>query len=337
MATRTFSGTYKRLLFDPSTDRAQIVLEARGCTYARRLTRGTDGARGPCKNCAFWRLGKPLVDVVYPVQLEKALAVLRSNPVSNLCLYLSGSFLNPQEVSVIEQGAMLGLIAREPWIKSVLIESRPEFVEPNQLRELKQILGEKSLSVAIGLETADDQIRSRCINKGFTLADFESAVSGIANAGAILTSYSLLKPLGLSEGEAIEDMVKTLNYLARLSITFGLDIIAAIEPCFVQKGSELYRPFKKGNYLPPWLWSIVEVLNRVSSIDFGRMKIRVAFPEEEPMPIAIRENRASSGERCGCSNQVEAAIYSYNLANDARVFSNLDCSCREIWRSTIGL
>lgn len=81
----------------------------------------------------------------------------------------SGSFLDEKQVP---REARRYFIERcnDKGIKDLTIESRPEFIKEDILREFEGI----KLTVAIGLEIADNTILDR-INKGFHLQDFENS------------------------------------------------------------------------------------------------------------------------------------------------------------------
>ena len=110
------------------------------------------------------------------------------------------------------------------------------------------------LYCAIGLETTSDPIREKCINKGFSYADFTRAAATAHAAGAGVKAYLLFKPLFLTEAEAVADMKSSLSGLT------GRVEMVSMNPCTVQKRTELEMYWKQGAYRPPYLWSVLSLL-----------------------------------------------------------------------------
>ena len=112
----------------------------------------------------------------------------------------------------------------------------------------------KPLYVAIGLETTNDDIREKSIDKGFTFEDFNRAVRAARNTGTGIKTYLLMKPLFLTEKEAMADMKQSLADLS------GVADIVSMNTSSVQRGTDMERFWKQGAYRPPYLWSVAEVL-----------------------------------------------------------------------------
>ena len=80
-------------------------------------------------------------------------------------IYTSGSFLDERE---IPSELRLEILGAFPQAQKIIFETRPEFVTDEALESLPK---EKVL-VALGLESADDEVLRRSIRKGFTVADY---------------------------------------------------------------------------------------------------------------------------------------------------------------------
>ncbi|MCX6795884.1 MAG: hypothetical protein NTW06_00085, partial [Candidatus Falkowbacteria bacterium] len=181
-----------------------------GCSWAK-------SAKGGCTMCGFqqgldqfWGLAKiigmNLNDFVGI--FERALLHLKDT--RNIDFFTGGSFWEIPEYLMTSIFRRLNQIEQ---IKEVLIESRPEFVTRENVQKLKAMARpDLTLKVAIGLETVSDQIREQNINKGFTRQAYEEAVKLLESEGLIPCTYVLLKPLGLSEKEAIAETVKTIEW-----------------------------------------------------------------------------------------------------------------------------
>ncbi len=86
--------------------------------------------------------------------------------VSHLVVYNSGSVLNPREMPPVlldEIGAFAGSL---PAVRVVSLDSREAYIRPGTLRRILT-LAEKRITVRpiLGLESSDDRIRNRVLQK----------------------------------------------------------------------------------------------------------------------------------------------------------------------------
>ena len=104
--------------------------------------------------------------------------------------------------------------------KIVIAETRPEYVNEDIMDDFISRIDDgsnsKPLYVAIGLETTNDNIREKSIDKGFSFDGFNQAVRAARNSGVGIKTYLLMKPLFLTEKEALVDMKQSLADLAGL-------------------------------------------------------------------------------------------------------------------------
>ena len=178
----------------------------------------------------------------------------------------------------------------------------------------------KKLKVGIGLESANDEFREVNINKGFGLKEYEGAMTVLKQCGAQSLTYVLLKPIGLSEKEAIEDAISTIDYAFRV----GTDEIA-IESSFIQPGTAMEKLYRQGDYTPPWLWSIIEVAKRTHALGF----VQLGSFNDEPPPIATPSN-------CGkCDHALLKAIARYRQSHSLQDLQNLNCECKDKWQKEV--
>jgi len=100
----------------------------------------------------------------------------------------SGSFLDEKQVP---PKARMFFVeeCRKHGIKKLTIESRPEHITRDKLAEFSGV----DLSVAIGLETADNEVLRR-INKGFSVEDYAKAADTIKSCGFKVRTYLLVNP-----------------------------------------------------------------------------------------------------------------------------------------------
>lgn len=304
------------MIFDPKTqhpvNRLVVILPGAGCEWAKQS--------GGCYMCGFknatnkYSHGRLLPVSVFRTMIKEALV---AHPeVESLAIYNGGSFFNPHEIPEDLPIWLSGLIADSTQINELFVESRPEFVTDEIIHDMVSRLGTKTLKVGIGLECVTDLIRYRCVNKGFSLLQYNKAIHILKRYGAHVLTYVLLKPLFLNEMEAIREAVKTTKY----SFEQGSDEVA-LESAFVQKGTVMFRQFEKGSFKPPWLWSVIEVVRQTHQFGF----VHVGGFTDEPPPIAIPSNCVK------CSQTVMAALQHYREHYNPEIFDTLQCNCKNDW------
>ena len=298
--------------------RLMVILTAPGCAYAR--------TSGGCTNCGFpqtFGTGKPVSAEDYVAQIKAALARIPADiqaPVE-VDLYNSGSYFNPEEVPELAQLAMLALAAARHEVASLLVETRPEYVTTARLERALSVCRGKPLEVGIGLESANPEILSRRIHKGYTWEQFAAAARLVTAGGAGLVAYVLLKPINTGEREAIEDSVATAHKVFALGYELKCPTRVALEPCFVAPQTPLYHAFEQGRYRPPWLWSVAEVVSRIAPL--GR--VLVGLSDEGMNPLQAPHNCEH------CTGRFRLALAAFNQTQDAAGLSAISCECHKRW------
>lgn len=230
-------------------------------------------------------------------------------------IFTSGSFFDPCEVPPTVRSR----IAEAFSGKIVIAETRPEFVDRDSITTFLAAIDDGSWKIplvcAMGLETTDDQIREKCIKKGFLLSDFYAACERARASGAGVKAYLLFKPLFLTEREAVEDMKRSIRQIS------GQVDMVSLNPCTVQRQTELEWYWKKGAYRPPYLWSVLDIL--------------------QDAPVHISCDPVGSGHHrgvhnCGaCDKEIVKGIQDYSLTGDRDLIASLlekECACKEEWQ-----
>jgi radical SAM enzyme (TIGR01210 family) len=229
-------------------------------------------------------------------------------------IFTSGSLLDPREVPPDMRREILTAFRG----RAVVVETRPEFVTGDAVRECLEDLdtgsGPVSFSVAIGLETSDDGIREKCINKGFSFGDFQAASRTARRAGAGVKAYLLQKPPYLTERESIEDVIRSVH-----DVHPHADAIS-LNPCTVQKGTEVERLWRHRAYRPPYLWSVILALSKAE----GGV---ICDPVGGGTPRGPHNCRS-------CDVDLVRGIKDYSLSGDRSLLDALlavDCGCKKEW------
>ena len=229
-------------------------------------------------------------------------------------IFTSGSFLDPREVPPALRREVLGAFRG----RDVIVETRPEFVTGEAIGECLEALdpgsGHVSFTVAIGLETSDDVTREKCVDKGFTFADFVAASRTARVAGAGVKAYLLQKPPYLTEREAVEDVVRSAREVLPHADAISLN------PCTVQKGTLVERLWRAGAYRPPYLWSVLLALSRA---------------EAGILCDPVGGGTPRGPRNCpSCDGKLVRGIRDYSLSGDRSLLKallSMDCGCKREW------
>ena len=230
-------------------------------------------------------------------------------------LFTSGSFLDPREVNPDCAKKIISFLS-EKGISEATLESRPEYVEEDYLKEL---MGNNDLQieVAIGLESSNNKILQHSINKGFTFEDFLSASDILKRLGIINKAYLMIKPPFLTEKEAIHDAINSAKSIENIA-----DVIS-FNPMTVHKNTLVEYLWNKGEYSPPWGWSILEILKETANLRPNIICHPVAF------------GRFRGPKNCkSCNREIEKKILEFSLNNDPKIL-DYDCDCKKDWEEEL--
>ncbi|MDD1689176.1 MAG: archaeosine biosynthesis radical SAM protein RaSEA [Methanoregula sp.] len=284
-----------------------IIFKSGGCSWSK------------CRMCSYRheRYGEQSCDALLSHLRAQLAWVARENKPEEyrmVKIFTSGSFFDPAEVPP----AFLADVAGAFRGKLVIAETRPEFVREDIFRTFIEGIDDGSwktpLYCAIGLETSSDAIREKCINKGFRFSDFTTAVKTAHVAGAGVKAYLLLKPLFLTEREAAKDMETTIR-----DVVPHAEMIS-MNPCTVQRNTELEFYWKRGAYRPPYLWTVLTLLKN--------------------SPVHMTCDPLGGGQKrgphnCGkCDYDLVSGIRDYSLNCDRDLIGALldtPCSCKAEW------
>lgn len=167
-----------------------------------------------------------------------------------LKVFTSGSFLDPQEFPIEARNYFFEKIKGK--IEKLLVESRTEYITKDNIAYIRDY--GIPIRIAIGLESANDEIMKNSINKGSSFSKFVNAAEIAKELGYELRTYLLFKPLFLSEEESIQDMISSIEKAGK----YSTDI--SVNPMNIQKNTMVEHLWKKGLYRLPRLWSLARIL-----------------------------------------------------------------------------
>ena len=160
------------------------------------------------------------------------------------------------------------------------------------------------------------------INKGFTFDDYKNAADILNKNNCELKTYVLVKPLFLTEKESIEDCNNTVEKIKNITDSISFN------PVNVQRNTLVEYLWKRNQYRPAWLWSVVEILKRSKKI-VRNLKIKCDI---------VGGGSIRGAHNCRkCDREILDAISLFSLYQDVNVLNSLDCKCHDEWLDQIDL
>jgi radical SAM enzyme (TIGR01210 family) len=301
-------------------DRLVVYLRGSGCAWTAQT--------GGCTFCGFWdatRFGSKIDDADIVAQLQAVIddpsVELERYPI--VCLYNDGSMLVDREVGLDAVAEMCSMLSARPHIGRIVLEAKAIDITKPKVEKLLQVLRGRELEIAVGFESANPLVRDLCVNKTLRTEVFEANCRMLAREGASLVPLLIVKPPFLTEAQAVDDMVKSLAYLETLELC-RIDL----QPATVESDTLTCDLWECGLYSPPWLWSLIEILQRRERLGL-RTQLFVSPPNYSVPSLAVPSNCLQ------CDARVVEAIESYNRTGAARVFDGIDCACREAWQRAL--
>jgi len=292
-----------------------LALPGAGCSHAK------------CTMCSLWQVAKevsggslfslPLLKKI----TETVIIGASTEKIERLLLFCGGSLLNPKEIDPNYWLWFANYIHFTlPNIKEIMLESRCEYINSRNLESLKKL--NNKLTIGIGLESANNYVRNYLIKKDLSWDFFQQKLEFLNSLGIKAVVYVFLKPTCLSEKDSLEDVLKTLEIIGEDKRVKRIVLTSA----FVQEGSYMACNFYSGNYLPPWLWTILEIVKEVKK---NNLLVEIAGFSDIPPPIAIPTNYKDDGSICSCSEEIYCALE--ELRTTGKIGSLPNCQCKNTW------
>jgi hypothetical protein len=289
-----------------------LILDTGGCRWARET--------GGCSMCGYANesCGRDVADDELVEEFEQLIERIPASGGSyGLRVFTSGSFLDEEEIGGASREHIVEVLSTLEGLSELTVESRPEHVTKERVRELVEGLPGTEVEVAIGLESSSDWVRENCIGKGFSFRDFARASRVIREAGARSKCYVLLKPPFLNEFDSAYDATRTVVDVADM-----VDSVS-INSCNVQKGTLVEQLHSRGEYRPAWIWTVVEVLQAAGK----------ALPAGKNVicdTVAFGTLRGPHNCR-RCDSKAKGMVDAFSIDQDPGRLQGLECKCRGEW------
>ncbi len=296
--------TEKDCLDSEVVDAFVVIFVTPGCSWAHH---------SGCTMCGYGNdsAAGPVTDENIEKQIQAALKDYHGEPLVKI--FNSGSFLDDCELSKKSREAILTAFSKA---SKIAVESRPEYITAEALEQIHKSIDPRVFEIGIGLETANDFVREHAINKGFSFEQYKAAALLLKKQRMSVKTYLLSKPPFLTEQEAGEDNIESIRAIAPLTN------VVSLNPVTIQRHTLVEFLWRRDEYRPPWLWTLVEVLRQGHQLFPGHLKCDTVGGGSQRGP-----------HNCGeCDKKILDAISAFSLHQDPSVFDDLACPCKELWQ-----
>jgi len=308
--------TKKERLMDKVGKELTIILRTRGCYWALE--------HGGCSMCGY--VEDANIEDVKPQKIINQFDYAIENTIEEIRLdsddyvlkiFNSGSFFDDSEMHEEIRQHIYKSIAKIPEITEFIVESRIEFVTEEKIEEIKTHLPKKYIEIGIGLESVNDHIRNKYINKGLDFRDFINTKDLCKRRDIGVKAYLLFKPPFLNEQAAIDDCVFSVKEL----INLGIDTIS-INPCNIQKNSYVEYLWYQNRYRPPWYYSLFECFkNALDSETINKTRILC-----DPSGAGTKRGIHNCLRR-ECNEKMGNYLRQFILSQDLKVLKDIEYDC----------
>lgn len=314
-STCGYSGVREGIFDGKPIERVIIILRGTGCAWAREI----DGGCTMCGHLSGSSIGKRIPGKMLKQQFDEAYSEYDYVKYPVLCLYNGGSMLNEEEISKDLRKYFWEIINRNPHIKKLIIESRPQYITTEVIEELNNAFTDTIVEIGFGIEAKNDIIRNVILNKNIEKTAYDDLKNRVRSTKIRLLAYILVKPPFLTEAEAIMEAIESVRYAYEL----GVDAVS-LEPVSIQSYTLVSLLSKAGCFSPPWIWSILKIVKDVYHLG---IEVRIGGFEFFPLPEKFVSNCET------CNYDMTQIIREFNLKYDPAIFYNAICNehCDQKW------
>ncbi len=297
-----------------------IILRTKGCSWAL-------GETGGCSMCGYVQDAN--IEEVNQNHIRNQIDFVLNNKIKEISeanenfvikIFNSGSFFDENEISEETKQYIYEKVANIDNLKEFIIESRPEFIKSENLKELKDYLKGKYVEIAIGLETVNDYIRNYYINKGMTYEDFINVFKICKDNRMGVKAYLLLKPPFLNEAGAIDDCVNSIKNLVKLKVN-----TISINPLNIQRGTLAEYLWYNNKYRPPWFHSLFKVIKK-------------SISQNDLLNVRLLSDPSGAGTKRGihnclkreCEKAAKRSLQKFVFSQELGTLdnNNFECECK---------
>jgi len=274
--------------------------------------------------CNFGGQGADIPETSLILQASFALKAVRNNPYVHLTPI--GSFFDEKEMPSKARMKILEIVRESGFVRMMGTEGKAEDISEDKLRMAHEILNEISLDVGVGLESSDPFVRDFIIHKSTRTEHYLNFYRISRDLGVISSSHVLLKPIFLTEKEAIEDAKRSIEWALNNGSSYVILMVMNI-----RKGYNLASwLWEKGKYRLPMLWSLIKLLLDLDTESLSRTVIG---------GLTSSETMLLSAKNCDkCTDRVTSLLNMYQYTLDRNYLEEafeIDCECKSRWEALL--
>ncbi len=259
----------------------------------------------------------------------------REGEIHTLMIFNAGSFT---AMPLPLQESLMRTAIAVQGVRRVVIESRAPLISERLIEPLAQITRNSgvSLTVRIGIETKDDRLRLKVLKKGHSRTQLSAASILLRKQGVTSGGYVMLKPSpGLDPAWSVKETIDTIKWILA-DDGLGMDEIY-LGPTCVSPDTPLSRHWQAGDFTPPSLWNVYDVLATTAGRFPGRIHL-LQFKDEPPF-VAVPSNHVPRGLPQslegikGCDAEFHSMFDNYRASMKPDALRDIACSCRQNHRA----
>lgn len=238
-----------------------VILNTKRCRYQCNF------CQLPAKSSKTWIAGEDiLAQFEYIVtEVKHALSIVDRVSLSN-----EGSVLDTDTLPTETLLMIARCINELRRCRTLLLETRLEFVDPSVIRQIKEIAPRVKIQILTGFETQDTYIKDKVLYKREPLDKFLEGLDRVAKSKSELMSYVLYKPSPtMTDEEAFVEAEKTFDFLKEQCLRKELPLSIRFNPMYIARGSKLAQLVATiPDYKPPRLTDMMRLAEQKAQEGF---------------------------------------------------------------------
>lgn len=291
-----------------------LFFRSSGCRFSKG---------GECTMCDY-QIAAPMHAPEMVRNVAEALAENRSHKA--LFIAPLGSMFDPVEVPPAAADEILRL-AGATGAKLFATETRMEFLAPGTMRRFVQPFANRPKRINIGLESTDPWMLANSVGKSIPVHELRATADLLHAYETELAANILVGSLWLTPHETINQTLRSI----RCAIAAGVDL-CVLFPSNVRRWTVQYWLWQRGEFRPPSLWTLVEVLLQLEEEELS--KVALSYFDKKP-----NESIVALPQTCDCCQPaVIAALWHFagtGRRDRLEAVCQAGCACRARWRESL--
>lgn len=222
-------------------------------------------ADGSCIMCNYGIANKTRSDESYLNEVKNILDTCDPK-LKRLMLCTNGSFFDKNQITDhLLQGVLV--LASRCFIPNISFETYYNDVTTDILSLINQLLPDKKITIAMGLETSNQEYQNKIILKKIDLKEYAERIKLIHEYGFHVELNIMLGLPFLSTRQQFTDTCKTLQWV------YSHKCSPVLFPVNIKPYTLLMEMYKTSFYKPITHWLVLEVLNTLTEDELAKIEL----------------------------------------------------------------